>query len=119
MRKSLFEEMLMLPRVFFLVAAMLLFSVPLFAAEIYGQLMDAAQKAPLGAVVVSDCGGKSEIDRYGRYRLTGLPQRTNCALTINYRKLQSNPVKIYTSKNRNSANFMLKISSGRLLLIRR
>jgi len=109
----------MLSRVIILSVCWLVFAGPVAAAEIYGQLWDAAKQPPAGAVVSSSCGGKVSVDQYGRYRLTGLPQRSTCALTINYRNKQSNPVNIYTASNRNGANFMLKVSGGRLLLIRR
>lgn len=109
----------MLPRVVLLSSCLLLVAGVVSAAEIYGQLLDAKKKTPAGAIVSSSCGGQTGVDQYGRYRLTDLPQRTTCALTINHRNLTSNPVNIYTANNRNSANFMLKVSSGRLLLIRR
>jgi len=109
----------MLPRAFLLLAYLLLLAGTVSAAEIYGQLWNTAKKVPAGAVISSSCGGEVVADGYGRYRLTELPSRKTCSLTIRYRELQSNPVKIYTANNRNSANFMLKVSSGRLLLIRR
>lgn len=109
----------MLLRVVLLFSGLLLFAGSACAAEIYGQLWGAAKQVPAGAIVSSSCGGEAGADRYGRYRLTGLPLRATCALTINYNKLDSNPVNIYTAANRNNANFMLKISGDRLLLIRR
>lgn len=109
----------MLPRTVLLLVFLLLPAGAVSAAEIYGQLWDAAKKTPAGAVVSTGCGGEAEVDHYGRYRLNDLPLHTTCVLTINYKSLHSNPVNIYTANNRNSANFMLKISGDRLLLIRR
>lgn len=109
----------MLPRCVLLLSCLLLFSGPVWAAEIYGQIWEAPQELPRGAVVTSSCGGEVEVDPYGRYRLINLPLGETCILTISYKQRESNPVHIYTADNRNSANFMLKISGDRLLLIRR
>ena len=109
----------MLLRCSLVLCCLMLLAGPVLAAEIYGQIWGKAKQPPAGAVVTSNCGGETTVDQYGRYRLTGLPQRATCTLIIHYRKRQSNPANIYTANNPNSANFMLKNSSGRLLLIRR
>jgi hypothetical protein len=99
---------------------LLFFTCPVSAAEIYGQLRDSDGKVPSGAQITASCGGEQvTVDSYGRYRITDLPLRTNCELIISYQKLSANPVRIYTSKNRNSANITLKGAGGRLLAIRR
>ncbi|SHJ04863.1 Carboxypeptidase regulatory-like domain-containing protein [Malonomonas rubra DSM 5091] len=102
-------------------ACLLLFlACPVSAAEIYGQLRDSHGKVPAGAQVTASCGGEQiTVDSYGRYRITDLPLRTNCELIISYQKLSATPVRIYTSKNRNSANITLKRAGSRLLAIRR
>ncbi len=94
---------------------------PALAAEIYGQIWLAANnQAPAGGTISANCGGDpAEIDRKGRYRLTRLPKRQNCTLTVHYRGTTSSSADIYTRSNRNAANFMLQASGNRLLLIRR
>ena len=109
----------MLLKTLLLFCSLILLAGSALAAEIYGQLWDTAKRAPRGAIISTDCGAEAAVDHYGRYRLTDLPLRKTCTLSINYKQRTSNPVNIYTGSNRNSANFMLKISGDRLLLIRR
>ncbi len=110
----------MVSRVLLLLGCLLLSAGGVCAAEIYGQLWIAPNNnPPIGATVSAGCGGDAQVDQYGRYRITGLASRTSCALTVNYNQRLSNPVNIYTADNRNAANFMLRVSGDRLLLIRR
>jgi len=108
------------PKALLLLAGFVLLAGAASAAEIYGQLwVTPANSAPVGGVVETSCGGQAEVDRYGRYRITGLPKNQTCALTIQYRNLTSNLANVYTGSHRNGANFMLKFTGERLLLIRR
>lgn len=110
----------MLLKVSLLGCCLLLVSGAACAAEIYGQLWVASgKKPPRGAEVFTSCGEKTTVDQYGRYRLVRLPSLETCAVTVQHQDLTSNSVNIYTATHRNRANFMLKVSDDRLLLIRR
>jgi hypothetical protein len=110
----------MLPRILLFCSCLLLIAGTACAAEIHGQLwVEPNNSPPIGATFSTSCGGGAQVDQYGRYRITGLPLHTSCALTVSYNNMTSNPSQIYTADNRNNANFKLKTSDGRLLLIRR
>jgi hypothetical protein len=97
---------------------------PVLSADIEGRIWLASSgSTPAQAVIIVTCmdGEKkmASVDRYGLYRVSGLPGKRNCAVKVTYQKMDSNQISVYTGNMRNSANLEIKIYNQRLLLIRR
>ena len=91
---------------------LLLISSPAFAAEIYGRAWwTASGKASVGVVITATCNSATkeskQVDKYGRYLITGLSKGATCSIGV---KGANSKITVYISSNRNSVN--LEIGSN-------
>ena len=106
------------------IGLILIFSAtPGFAADIDGRIWLAGSGAtPISATITASCKGvsiNSTVNNHGLYRISGLPLKGNCTIIVNYNKMTSIPITVYTSGIRNTANLELKIYHKQLLIIRK
>ncbi len=104
---------------FLLVAAF-----PCSAADLYGRVWTAQNAKPaVGAIVHIACPNAqpqhTTVDQYGRYRLTRLPAKQNCQLSVEVPPQQTEPVTVYSGSGSKDINIELYKSSGALTLLLR
>jgi hypothetical protein len=91
--------------------------VTVFAADLYGKVwVSPGSKPANGAKVSVSCPGSfktdSTVDKYGRYRLTKLPSKTDCQLWIKHGDSSSGKVNVYSGSGSKSMNLELRKSGN-------
>ena len=91
------------------------FPIQVFAADLYGKAWVSPGSKPAGKarIDISCPGGVNAhalVDKYGRYRLTKLPQKKDCQLWIAHRGTSSGKVRVYSGTGSKSMNIELRKS---------
>ncbi|MCF6354986.1 MAG: hypothetical protein L3J26_07760 [Candidatus Polarisedimenticolaceae bacterium] len=97
---------------------------PSSAADLYGRVWTAQSAAPAaGAVVHIACPTaqpqQTTVDQYGRYRLTKLPAKQNCQLSVEVSPQQTAPVTVYSGSGSKDINIELYKTPDALTLLLR
>lgn len=84
----------------------------LAAANISGAVKNASNKPAVAAKVSFKCPNIKNpftalTDKYGRYRITGLPNTKWCSMQVNFKPYNSNIIEINSGKGSKSINIKL------------
>jgi hypothetical protein len=106
-------------RKFFVLAVMamsLSFCLPSYAANISGAIKSASNSPAKGASISFTCPGgivfRGKTDKYGRYRVTGLPNIKWCKLIVSFRKKNSNAARVNSGSGSKDINVRLVANKG-------
>ncbi len=99
-------------------------TLPSSAADLYGRVWTAQNATPAtGAIVHIACPTaqpqQTTVDQYGRYRLTKLPAKQNCQLSVEVSPQQTEPVTVYYGSGSKDINIELYKNPGELTLLLR
>jgi hypothetical protein len=90
----------------------IIFSCPIVAANISGVVKDASNKPAAAASVSFSCPNVETItkqaDKYGRYRVMGLPNVKWCILNVTYSGKNSSGVKVNSGSGSKDINVVLQ-----------
>ena len=99
----------------FILAALLIVTFTAHAADITGSVKDDSNRPAGGAQVFIKCPDREKpsegtTNKYGRYRITGLPNTTWCEIWVFYDSKMSNHARINTGSDSKDINLRLQRS---------
>lgn len=103
-----------------LTVMVLSFSLPTYAANISGVIKKASNSPAKSAQISFTCSGvifNAQADKYGRYRITGLPNIKWCTLNVSYRNKKSNAARVNSGSGSKDINVKLVDNKGAWQLI--
>ena len=97
------------------------FCLPNYAANIAGVIKSASNSPAKSAQISFTCPGgvifKGKADKYGRYRVTGLPNVKWCKLSVSFKNKDSNAASVNSGSGSKDINVKLVDNKGAWQLI--